>query len=304
MHHGRASSSGAARASAAGHRSTSSTSISTPLPGYSPHPDVLEVRRLAHRHHDGDQPLRQDVPHASGCRLWSASPSGLKAKCRSRTSSCRPAPTSSAGTSANSATAPATSRTTTTRQPPRDFPADEVHRAAGRVQVRLRNLRGWSRSAGHVGDVFSEGKDDLDWVEQYFNATDLPKVIFLGEFLEEGLLHCSGHHKARIKAPRCAGLPKTASRTLRDWGPQFRPGDQVDQQGPADTSPAKSSSSPTASSALEIRAISTIPTSGHADVHSVLGRASHRASRSIRWPWCLRIRASASTPWATARTAS
>ena len=29
----------------------------------------------------------------------------------------------------------------------------------------------------HVGNVFSEGKTDLDWAKQMFNASDLPKVI-------------------------------------------------------------------------------------------------------------------------------
>jgi len=37
-----------------------------------------------------------------------------------------------------------------------------------------------------LGGPFSEGKTDLDWVKQYFHATDLPKLITWEDFLEKG----------------------------------------------------------------------------------------------------------------------
>ena len=59
---------------------------------------VLALRRLVLRHHAADQPLREGVPRGRACAPWSTSPSGWRARPSSPTSSCRPAPTSSAGT--------------------------------------------------------------------------------------------------------------------------------------------------------------------------------------------------------------
>ena len=73
--------------------------------------DVLQVRRLALRHHDRHQPLRAHVPLATSSSSSSTRASGWRARRSSPTSSCRPAPTSSAGTSASSPTAAATSST-------------------------------------------------------------------------------------------------------------------------------------------------------------------------------------------------
>ena len=88
-----------------------------PLPGrrLPARADVLPLRRLVHRHDDGDQPLRARLPrgpdpvrrepvHLDGGR-GAGSP----------TSSCRPAPTSSAGTSATGRTPPATACTSSSR---------------------------------------------------------------------------------------------------------------------------------------------------------------------------------------------
>ena len=62
-----------------------------------------------------DQPLRQDVPVRTSWSAWSTSRSGWRARPSSPTSSCPPAPTSSAGTSASSPTAAATSSTAFTQ---------------------------------------------------------------------------------------------------------------------------------------------------------------------------------------------
>ena len=102
--------------------------------------DVLQVRRLPLRHDDRHQPLRAHVPRPTSWSSWSTSPSGSRARPSSPTSSCRPAPTSSAGTSASSPTAAATSSTASRSQPPRRRDAAQVHRAAGRVEVRLPDL--------------------------------------------------------------------------------------------------------------------------------------------------------------------
>ena len=82
-----------------------------PAPGHSAGQDVLQVRRLALRHHDRHQPLRAHVPLGQAGVRGQPVASGSRARRSSPTSSCRPAPTSSAGTSASSPTAAATSST-------------------------------------------------------------------------------------------------------------------------------------------------------------------------------------------------
>ena len=37
-----------------------------------------------------------------------------------------------------------------------------------------------------IGPMFSEGKTDLQWVEQYYNATDMPKHMTFAEFFKKG----------------------------------------------------------------------------------------------------------------------
>ena len=59
---------------------------------------VLALRRLVLRHDAADQPLREGVPRGQASARSSTSPSGWRARRSSPTSSCRPAPTSSAGT--------------------------------------------------------------------------------------------------------------------------------------------------------------------------------------------------------------
>ena len=37
-----------------------------------------------------------------------------------------------------------------------------------------------------IGPMYSEGKTDLQWVEQYYNATDMPKHMTFAEFFKKG----------------------------------------------------------------------------------------------------------------------
>ena len=72
-------------------------------------------------------------------------------------------------------------------QPPGDQAAAEMHRAAGRVQVRLRHLRrarpsDWASTSSTAWAA----RRDLDWVKDYFQATDLPKDISWEEFSKKG----------------------------------------------------------------------------------------------------------------------
>ncbi|MDR1571788.1 MAG: molybdopterin-dependent oxidoreductase [Clostridiales Family XIII bacterium] len=85
--------------------------------------------------------------------------------------------------------------------------------------------------AGRLGieGAFSEGKDDIDWVKQYFHATDLPKLTTWEDFLERGYLIVPVN-KERRKTPafrwfyegREMDTPAVA---------RFRPSDQVAGKG-------------------------------------------------------------------------
>ena len=71
-------------------------------------------------------------------------------------------------------------------QPPRDLDADEVHRAARRVaSPTTRSTRMFAKKLGIEGP-FTEGKDELGWIEQYYNATDMPKYMTFEEFKKKG----------------------------------------------------------------------------------------------------------------------
>ncbi|MDR3294544.1 MAG: molybdopterin-dependent oxidoreductase [Clostridiales Family XIII bacterium] len=85
--------------------------------------------------------------------------------------------------------------------------------------------------AGRLGieGAFSEGKTDLDWVKQYFHATDLPKIITWEKFTEKGYVIIPVN-KARKKTPafrwfyegREMDTPMVA---------RFRPSDQIGGKG-------------------------------------------------------------------------
>ena len=72
--------------------------VPVPGAGLSLRHHVLALRRLLLRHDAADQPLREGLPRGQGPHSSSTSPSGWRARPSSPTSSCRPAPTSSAGT--------------------------------------------------------------------------------------------------------------------------------------------------------------------------------------------------------------
>ena len=227
--------------------------------------------------------------------------SGSKARPSSPTSFCRPAPTSSAGTSASSPTAPATSPQLHPVQPPRDQPAEEVHRAAGRVQVRLRHLRRAGQTSMGVGRAFhrrrhdrtglgastasprptcpstspgrSSRRRDTSWCPCPRTRKSTPALRWFAE----------GRKQTRPTGDR--GLTtRSACKGLQTHDRQ----DRVRQLQPA------SGSSPTWSTERPALGRST----------SERGKGHHTASStaSIRCRWCRRTRASASTPWATPRT--
>lgn len=82
----------------------------------------------------------------------------------------------------------------------------------------------------NVGDVFSEGKTELDWVKQMFYASDLPDVISWEEFTEKGYYIVPVDNKAP-SAPALRWFAEDREQDTRGWISRFRPGDLVDQKG-------------------------------------------------------------------------
>jgi trimethylamine-N-oxide reductase (cytochrome c) len=82
----------------------------------------------------------------------------------------------------------------------------------------------------NVGDVFSEGKTDLDWVKQMFNASDLPKVTSWDEFFDKGYFIVPVTNKAP-SAPAFRWFAEDREQDTRGWISRLRPGDLLDKKG-------------------------------------------------------------------------
>ena len=203
--------------------------VRVPGAGLPLHQHVLAVRRLVHRHHDGDQPLREDLPEGK-VGSSSTSPSGSRA--RPFADIILPACTNferwDISEFANCS----------------GYIPDNYNQCNHRVislQKKCIEPLGESKSDYDIfaavaermgiGDIFTEGgKDEYDWCKQYFDATDLPKYITWEEFKKKGY----------FVVPMPEPQPKPALRWFAegresdtpDWGP--RPGDTVGLEGPAD----------------------------------------------------------------------
>ena len=80
-----------------------------------------------------------------------------------------------------------------------------------------------------VEGPFSEGKDIMGWIKQYFHATDLPKIISWEEFLEKGYVVVPVDPN-RKKTPAFRWFYEDREQDVPMAG-QFRPGDTVQRKG-------------------------------------------------------------------------
>ena len=71
---------------------------------------------------------------------------------------------------------------------------------------------------------FTEGKDEMGWIKQYFHATDLPKHITWEEFLKKGYFVVPDNPN-RNKAVALRWFAENRAKDTADWGP--RPNNQV-----------------------------------------------------------------------------
>ncbi len=114
-------------------------------------------------------------------------------------------------------------------QPPRDRLPEEVHRAARREQVGLRHLRRRGRAPGRGRRLHRGRHGRVRLVpSDYFDATDLPKIITWEEFEKKGyvVVPFPEDHKS---TPAMRWFAEGRKRDTPDWGP--RPGDTVGLEG-------------------------------------------------------------------------
>ena len=152
-----------------------------------------------------------------------------------------------------------------------------------------------------IGPMFTEGKDELDWMEQYYNATNMPKHMTFAEFKEKGYFIVPDNPE-RKKTPALRWFAEDREKDTPDWGPRLN--NQVGRKGLQ-----------TRTGKVEFIAIEPQELRGpglrgrvpprHAHLRAGVGGSSTaRSPRSTRSACSRRTRASRSTPWVTARTAS
>jgi anaerobic selenocysteine-containing dehydrogenase len=72
------------------------------------------------------------------------------------------------------------------------------------------------------------GKTDLDWVKDYYQATDMPTVMSWDEFAEKGYYVVPAPEEKRAK-PGMRWFAEGRAKDTPDWGPA--PWDQIDGEG-------------------------------------------------------------------------
>ena len=215
-------SSGTARASAALPSSRSSANTTIPAAGYSARADVLPLRRLVHRHHDGDQPLRAAPPR--GARSPRRQPVHLDGRARpgSRTSCCRPAPTSSAGTSATGLTASGYGMHKSSQVNHRLIVLEDSsassRSARGKSDYETRAAR---RASSGSGRHLHRGRPERARLGQadLCPPATCPSGISWEEFADKGYYLVPGHGETMRPRRRCAGSPRACKRDTPGLGP-------------------------------------------------------------------------------------
>ncbi len=79
-----------------------------------------------------------------------------------------------------------------------------------------------------IGAMFTEGKDELGWVEQYYNATDMPKHMTFEEFKKKGYFVVPDNPN-RKKTVALRWFAEDREKDTPDWGPRLN--NQVDRKG-------------------------------------------------------------------------
>jgi anaerobic selenocysteine-containing dehydrogenase len=81
-----------------------------------------------------------------------------------------------------------------------------------------------------VEGPYSEGKDELDWIKQYFHATDLPKYITWEEFTKKGYFVLPVDQK-KPSRPAFRWFAEGREQDTPGWLSHIRPSDTVGMKG-------------------------------------------------------------------------
>ncbi len=68
------------------------------------------------------------------------------------------------------------------------------------------------------GPIYTEGKNDLDWIEQYYNATDMPKHMTFEEFKKKGYFIVPVNPELK-KTVALRWFAEDREKDTPDWGP-------------------------------------------------------------------------------------
>jgi anaerobic selenocysteine-containing dehydrogenase len=80
----------------------------------------------------------------------------------------------------------------------------------------------------NIWEMFTEGKDELAWVEQYYNATDMPKHMTFAEFKDKGYFVVPDN-PGRKKTVALRWFAEDREKDTPDWGPRLN--NQVNRKG-------------------------------------------------------------------------
>ena len=187
------------------------------------HRHVLPVRRLLPGHHDREQPVGSGVP--GGRRPLRRQPERL-VRGRDEVRRHRPARLHQPGALRHRGVGQLLGlrdRLLHDVQPPGDRAAEEVHRAARRVQVRLPDLRRAGQAPGRLGDLHRRRQDRVRLGQAVLFRLRPSQAHQLGRVREEGLLRGPAPPGCTSRPRRpSAGSPKTGSAT-RPTGARTRP---------------------------------------------------------------------------------
>ena len=128
-----------------------------------------------------------------------------------------------------------------------------------------------------IGPMFTEGKTDLQWVEQYYNATDMPKHMTFAEFFKKGYFVVPDNPK-RKKTPALRWFAEDREKDTPDWGPRLN--NQVGRKG-LQTSTGKVEFISTSLKNFEDQGFVDEYRPVHAHLRARLGRPALRARQEV-----------------------